>query len=99
MAPLLSRYVAVSVASILTDELPSSLDPILGVFTGVFAYYLWETNPRTAMPEDQRLTALVQWKREKWRQEREQKLMAGEQDVDLNAIRAAVEKEAGTTSQ
>lgn len=51
------------------------------------------------MPEDQRLTVLVQWKREKWRQEREQKLMAGEQDVDLNAIRAAVEKEAGTTSQ
>ncbi|EPS98541.1 hypothetical protein FOMPIDRAFT_1051387 [Fomitopsis schrenkii] len=77
MAPLLSR----------------ALDPLLGVFTGVFAYYLWEANPRTDMPQDQRLTALVQWKRDKWRQERDQKLMAADQDMDMNAIRAAVEGE------
>ncbi|KAI0726632.1 hypothetical protein C8Q72DRAFT_801445 [Fomitopsis betulina] len=77
MAPLLSR----------------ALDPLLGVFTGVFAYYLWEANPRTAMSQEQRLTALVQWKRDKWRQEREQKLTAADLDVDMSAIRAAVEKE------
>ncbi|KZT70143.1 hypothetical protein DAEQUDRAFT_725772 [Daedalea quercina L-15889] len=77
MAPLLSR----------------TLDPLLGVFTGVFAYYLYENSPRTALPEDQRLMALVQWKRDKWRRERERKLMDGEQDVDLSAIRAAVEKD------
>ncbi|KAH9935021.1 uncharacterized protein B0H18DRAFT_1114837 [Fomitopsis serialis] len=77
MAPLLSR----------------TLDPLLGIFTGVFAYYLYESNPRTALPEDQRLGPLMQWKLDKWRQERERKLMSGEQDVDMNAIRAAVEKE------
>ncbi|KAH9843059.1 uncharacterized protein C8Q71DRAFT_233570 [Rhodofomes roseus] len=77
MAPLLSR----------------TLDPLLGIFTGVFAYYLYENNPRIALPEDQRLGALVQWKLDRWRQERERKLTAGEPDVDLNAIRAAVEKE------
>ncbi|KDQ33524.1 hypothetical protein PLEOSDRAFT_1087856 [Pleurotus ostreatus PC15] len=45
--------------------LSRTLDPILGVFTGVFAYYLYETNPRTALPRDQRLTSLVQWKLDK----------------------------------
>lgn len=38
------------------------MDPLLGVFTGCLAYYLYETNPRTALPPDQRLGALLQWK-------------------------------------
>ena len=48
-----------------------TLDPLLGVFTGVLSFYLHETNPRTAPPPDQRLLALVDWKREKMRRERE----------------------------
>ncbi|KAG8217713.1 hypothetical protein J3R82DRAFT_5870 [Butyriboletus roseoflavus] len=42
--------------------LSRGIDPLLGVFTGCFAYYLYETNPRTALPHDQRLGALLQWK-------------------------------------
>jgi len=39
------------------------LDPALGVFTGVFAYFLHETNPRTAPSSpDLRLTELVKRK-------------------------------------
>ncbi|KAF8447743.1 hypothetical protein L210DRAFT_3441230 [Boletus edulis BED1] len=42
--------------------LSRTIDPLLGVFTGCLAYYLYETNPRTALPPDQRLGALLQWK-------------------------------------
>jgi hypothetical protein len=38
------------------------LDTLLGLFTGVLAYHLWEIHPRTAMPEDQRLVQLLRWK-------------------------------------
>jgi hypothetical protein len=44
----------------------SSLDPLLGIFTGVFAYYLYETNPRTAPAQEQKLDNLVRWKIEKY---------------------------------
>ncbi|EIN07295.1 hypothetical protein PUNSTDRAFT_135981 [Punctularia strigosozonata HHB-11173 SS5] len=54
--------------------LSRGLDPLLGVFTGVLAYYLYETNPRTALPEEQRLTSLVRWKYSQWRYMREAKL-------------------------
>jgi len=47
-----------------------------GIFTGVFAYYLHENHPRTAPPPDQRLLALLQWKREKYQRERIEKLLA-----------------------
>jgi len=69
MAPLLSRGV----------------DPLLGVFTGVFAYYLYENNPRTAPAEYNRLTELVKWKRQKMRREEEDK-----HKIDENALTAAV---------
>lgn len=52
------------------------VDPVLGVFTGVLAYYLHETHPRTALPPDQRLMELIRWKREKTQREREEKLRA-----------------------
>ncbi|KAI0721083.1 hypothetical protein C8T65DRAFT_632169 [Cerioporus squamosus] len=72
--------------------LSRSMDPILGVFTGVFAYYLYEKHPRTAMPEELRLMSLLRWKREKWQQERERKLLAtGEETIDWQAIAASAE--------
>lgn len=52
------------------------MDPLLGVFTGCLAYYLYETHPRTALPPSQRLSVLVQWKWEKWKREREARLSA-----------------------
>ncbi|WVO15358.1 hypothetical protein L204_103014 [Cryptococcus depauperatus] len=42
--------------------LSRTLDPVLGIFTGVFAYYLNETNPRTAPPQGHTLRELVSWK-------------------------------------
>ena len=42
-----------------------SVDAALGVFTGVLAYYLHETNPRTAPLTGETLTELVRWKRAK----------------------------------
>ncbi|KAK0239949.1 hypothetical protein EDD85DRAFT_949803 [Armillaria nabsnona] len=50
--------------------LSRGLDPLLGVFTGVLAYYLYETHPRTGLPEEQRLMELARWKMDKWRQEK-----------------------------
>ena len=72
-----------------------TLDPILGVFTGAFAYYLYETHPRTALPQELRLMSLLRWKREKWQQERERRLQATEELVDWQAIAATVEGENG----
>jgi len=49
-------------------RLNSGLDPILGIFTGVLAFYLHETHPRTARPENDRLMHLLRWKYEKYQQ-------------------------------
>jgi len=54
--------------------LSRALDPILGVFTGVLAYYLYETNPRTALPPHKTLSQLATWKWDKWKREREERL-------------------------
>jgi hypothetical protein len=73
--PLLSRCVkvpAVGARSVFTRR--RTLDPVLGIFTGLFAFYLNENNPRTAPPEDQRLSTLVQWKMDQWKAQREEKL-------------------------
>ncbi|KAG9318672.1 hypothetical protein JVU11DRAFT_767 [Chiua virens] len=51
--------------------LSRGIDPVLGVFTGCLAYYLYETNPRTALLPDQRLAALIQWKLAKHQRGRE----------------------------
>jgi hypothetical protein len=59
----------------------SGIDPLLGVFTGCLAHYLYETNPRTAVPPDQRLAALVQWKWAKWKRERGEKWAAREREA------------------
>ncbi|KAH9901394.1 hypothetical protein C8Q73DRAFT_243622 [Cubamyces lactineus] len=74
--------------------LSRSLDPILGVFTGVLAYYLYETHPRTAMPEELRLKSLLGWKYAQWQKEREQKLLGtGDEQIDWQAIASSVEVE------
>lgn len=51
-----------------------TLDPFLGVFTGVLAYKLWENNPRSNVEPDQRLGALIQWKMTKTRAERDEQI-------------------------
>ena len=58
----------------------SGLDPLLGVFTGVLAFYLHENHPRTAPPSDQRLVELIRWKFAKWKAVREKRL------AELDAI-------------
>ncbi|ORY24199.1 hypothetical protein BCR39DRAFT_334416 [Naematelia encephala] len=42
--------------------LSKTLDPLLGIFTGLLAYQLHETNPRTAPPEGHTLRELAVWK-------------------------------------
>jgi Non-classical export protein 1 len=60
----------------------STLDPMLGIFTGVFAYYLYETNPRTAPIPEQKLDNLVRWKIEKYKTSRAKRdSMAASSDV------------------
>jgi len=74
--------------------LSRALDPFLGVFTGAFAYYLYESNPRTAIPPQDRLSVLLEWKLAQWRSDREKRL-AGVSDDEavLSALKSAVEKE------
>ncbi|KAF9265485.1 hypothetical protein L218DRAFT_860027, partial [Marasmius fiardii PR-910] len=43
------------------------IDPILGVFSGVLAYHLYETHPRSALPHDQTLRELIKWKYAQYR--------------------------------
>ncbi|KAK7693493.1 hypothetical protein QCA50_003061 [Cerrena zonata] len=76
MAPLLSR----------------TLDPVLGVCTGIFAYYLYESHPRTALPEQDRLLPLLKWKLEKGRKEREAALGAEDEVIDWKALAAVAEE-------
>lgn len=65
------------------------MDPVLGVFTGVLAYYLYETNPRTALPPEQKLESLVRWKIEKYRSTRAERDSVGTgSDVDLSELLA-----------
>ncbi|KAI9064442.1 hypothetical protein FKP32DRAFT_1591871 [Trametes sanguinea] len=74
--------------------LSRALDPLLGVFTGVLAYYLYETHPRTAIPEEQRLTSLLKRKYTIWQKQREQKLLGSDEDnIDWQAIAASAERE------
>lgn len=64
------------------------LDPLLGVFTGVLAYYLYETNPRTAPPPDQRLLPLVQWKLDQRKKAKAASLaqLEAQEELDLETL-------------
>jgi len=48
------------------------------VFTGVLAFYLRQTNPRTAPPAEETLSALVSWKAQTWKEERRRKMIEEE---------------------
>lgn len=77
---LLHRYASLLCLNLLpTHHLDRYVDPLLGVFTGVFAYYLHETHPRTAPPPGQRLTELLEWKRDEMQRKRGERLAALEQ--------------------
>ncbi|XAO24982.1 hypothetical protein I312_103791 [Cryptococcus bacillisporus CA1280] len=41
--------------------LSRTLDPLLAVFTGLFAFYLNQNNPRTAPPPGHTLQELLRW--------------------------------------
>lgn len=55
------------------------LDPGLGVFTGVLAFYLRQTNPRTAPPPEETFSALLSWKMQAWRDERRKQMIEQEE--------------------
>jgi len=50
--------------------LSRAMDPLLGIFTGALAFYLYEINPRTAPEPEQKLENLVRWKIEKYQASR-----------------------------
>lgn len=52
------------------------LDPFLGVFTGVFAFFLDEIHPRTARQDDDRLVELLRWKYRKFQEKRRAEILA-----------------------
>ncbi|KAH9966765.1 hypothetical protein BC827DRAFT_1264688 [Russula dissimulans] len=71
--------------------LSRTLDPLLGIFTGAFAYYLYETNPRTAPASEQKLDNLVRWKIEKYRSNRAKRdSTEANSDDDLSKVFAQV---------
>lgn len=73
--------------------LSRTLDPILGIFTGLLAYKLHETNPRSAPAEGHTLGALLGWR---WqlskdrRAERERLEAAGASAASVSAAAAGV---------
>ena len=73
---LLSRYAPFTIHKLRLTPVYRGLDPILGIFTGLLGFYLHETHPRTARPEEQRLMQLLKWKYTKFREQRRAKLLA-----------------------
>ncbi|KAG8907683.1 hypothetical protein FRB99_002761 [Tulasnella sp. 403] len=67
------------------------LDPLLAVFTGVFAFYLSETNPRTAPPPGETLGELAKWKYDRWKAERDAKHES--EDGSWEEVVRSIEKE------
>ncbi|KIM30730.1 hypothetical protein M408DRAFT_327728 [Serendipita vermifera MAFF 305830] len=61
--------------------LSRTLDPLLGVFTGVLAFQLRQNHPRTAPPDDERLTSLIGWKLDMWKEARRQREAEAEKEV------------------
>lgn len=67
--------------------LASALDPLLGIFTGAFAFYLYEINPRTAPAPEQKLDSLVRWKIEKYQADRAKRDSEGaSSDAELSKL-------------
>lgn len=59
---------------------------MLGILTGVFAYYLAENHPRTGFAPEERLRPLVQWKWAQYKTRRNQQLEGLEANVDWTGL-------------
>ncbi|OCF32404.1 hypothetical protein I317_05603 [Kwoniella heveanensis CBS 569] len=75
-----------------TYLLSRTLDPLLGIFTGILAFHLNETNPRSAPAEGHTLRELVSWKWSESRRLRE--IRDRQHDADA-ALATALEGGAG----
>nr|ODN90592.1 hypothetical protein L203_01703 [Cryptococcus depauperatus CBS 7841] len=76
--------------------LSRTLDPVLAIFTGVFAYYLNETNPRTAPPPGHTLRELVSWKwaeSKRLREDRENEESEGWESIQKLFVASEVSEE------
>lgn len=73
--------------------LSKTLDPLLGVFTGFLAYYLHETNPRTAPPPGHSMKELIQWQWEHSKRKRDEAAAAASagENAELDAVRKEFE--------
>lgn len=73
--------------------LSRTLDPVLGIFTGFLAYYLHETNPRTAPPPGHTLKDLVAWQWGVSAAQRDQRAAATEaaDAAEFDAVRRELE--------
>ena len=65
--------------------LSRTLDPILGIFTGLFAYHLSESNPRSNIPQGHTLRELIPWQWNVWREERRAKDLLGNGNGQIGA--------------
>ncbi|WWC72886.1 uncharacterized protein I206_106850 [Kwoniella pini CBS 10737] len=60
-----------------TYLLSRTLDPILGIFTGLLAFHLNETNPRSAPAPGHTLSELIAWK---WNENKEMRYARDQED-------------------
>jgi len=74
--PVDEVYLAFSRDKLLAYTLHRGLDPFLGVFTGVFAFFLYEIHPRTARHEEDTLIGLLRWKHRRFQEKRRADLLA-----------------------
>ncbi len=59
--------------------LSRTIDPLLGIFTGLLAYHLHETNPRSALASGHTLQELVRWQ---WAEMRRSRSMRDAVEAD-----------------
>ncbi|WWC91021.1 uncharacterized protein L201_005961 [Kwoniella dendrophila CBS 6074] len=64
-----------------TYLLSRTLDPILGIFTGLLAFHLNETNPRSAPIPGHTLRELIAWK---WNENKELRQIRDREDENNN---------------
>jgi hypothetical protein len=76
-----------------TYLLSRTLDPLLGVFTGFLAYYLHETNPRTAPPPGHTLRDLMGWQWDQSSAKRQAEAAATQvaDAAEMEAVRREIE--------
>lgn len=70
--------------------LSRTLDPLLGVFTGLLAFHLHETNPRSAPPPGHSLSELISWK---WSDAKTKRAMRERESVEGDVAWESVQKE------